>query len=91
MKIPAARQATAKPTRVAHSPEWIRLPRSGERCPLTGLSRTTLNALILPTNGNGNKPPVKSRVLKSSKFATRGVRLIHAPSLLHYLENQPVM
>ena len=51
-------------------PEFLRLPRAGTRCFLTGLSRATLNALIL-----GDRPRVKSR----------GIRLIVTSSLLEFL------
>ena len=66
-------------------PEWIRLPRAGERCPYSNLSRSTLNNLILPCKANKNCPPVKSSVLRQ-KGATRGVRLIHRASLMAYIE-----
>lgn len=62
-------------------PEFIRLPRSGHRCPWTGLSRATLNSLIL-----GERPPVKSCVLRS-RGNIRGIRLISFESLLAYLNN----
>ena len=67
-------------------PEFIRLPRSGAKDPITSLNRSALNALILPTRENGYKPPVLSVVLKSRKGATRGVRLINVRSLLDYLQ-----
>jgi len=60
-------------------PEFLRLPAPGERCPVTGLSRGALNALILGTN-----PPVRSACLRR-KGATRGIRLIEAASLLQYI------
>jgi hypothetical protein len=65
-------------------PEWIRLPRSGEKCPYSSLSRSTLNALILPCKANKNRPVVKSSVL-NQPGATRGVRLIHRASLMEYI------
>ncbi|RBP41472.1 hypothetical protein DES53_107304 [Roseimicrobium gellanilyticum] len=67
-------------------PAFIRLPKSPAQCPLTGLSRSALNELILPCAANGYKPPVKSIVLKK-KHAVRGVRLIHVGSLLNYLNS----
>lgn len=39
-------------------PLYLRLPKSGKRCPATGLSRSTLNDLILPTPSNDFRPPV---------------------------------
>ncbi len=46
-------------------PAFLRLPKCGERCALTGLSRSMLNALILPTAANNFMPPVVSHVVKS--------------------------
>ena len=66
-------------------PLYIRLPRSGTREPLTGLSRSCLNGLVLPTAANGYRPPVKSVVLKGSKSATRGCRLIPLSNLTEFL------
>ena len=63
-----------------HCPAFIRLPKPGERCAWTGLSRGSLNDLIL-----GPDPKVKSLVL-ARPGAKRGVRLISLCSLLDYLE-----
>lgn len=63
-------------------PEFLRLPRAGTRCPLTGLSRSALNELIL-----GSNPPVASVCLRK-KGALRGCRLIVTESLLGYLHRQ---
>ncbi len=65
--------------------EWIRLPRAGNREPITGLSRSTLCELTLPCAANGRRPPVKSAVLKKCD-ASRGIRLIHLKSLLSHLD-----
>lgn len=65
-------------------PEFIRLPRAGEACPHTGLSRTALNALILPTAANGFRPAVKSMVLRQ-RGNQRGIRLISFDSLIAHL------
>jgi len=67
-------------------PEWIRLPRSGCREPITGLSRSMLNLLILACEENGFRPPVKSFSLRR-KGTLRGVRLISTQSLLDYLRD----
>lgn len=69
-------------------PVYVRLPPPGARCPITGLSRTTLNSLILPTEMNQHRPPVESKVLRA-KYAQRGIRLIKLQSLLDYLESLP--
>lgn len=66
-------------------PDWIRLPRAGERCPYTNLSRSTLNNLILPCKANKNRPPVRSAVV-GQKGANRGVRLIDRQSLMAHIE-----
>jgi hypothetical protein len=68
-------------------PEFLRLPRTGTRCPITGLSRSHLNSLILPCEQNGHKPPVKSVSLRR-RGALRGVRLIATHALLEYLRRE---
>ena len=61
-------------------PEWTRLPKSRQRCPYTGISRSAMNELIL-----GNSPAVESIVLrKPGKI--RGVRLVRVRSLFLHLE-----
>jgi len=59
--------------------EWIRLPAPGERCPRTGLTRGSYNDLVF-----ADPPKIKSVVLKKPG-ATRGVRLLHWPSVRTYL------
>lgn len=68
-------------------PIWLRLPKKGSRCKITGLSRTTLTELCVPSRVNQFKPPVRSVVVKQP-HAQRGIRLIFAASLLAHLENQ---
>ena len=65
-------------------PEFRRLPKPGQLDPLTGLARSALNALILPTPQNDFKPPVRSFVLRQ-KGARTGIRLISWPSLKSYI------
>lgn len=65
-------------------PEYIRLPRPGSRCALTGLTRSTLAELTVPCDANGHKPPVKSILIKK-RGATRGIRLINYNGLIDYL------
>lgn len=74
----------APQTLTPNQPEWVRLPRAGEKCPHSNLSRSTLNNLILPCKANKNRPPVRSSVVRQ-RGATRGVRLIHRESLLEYI------
>ena len=62
---------------------YIRLPKPGERCPITGLGRAKLNELILPNTRNQHRPPVESISLKQPG-QTKGVRLIVRKSLLEF-------
>jgi hypothetical protein len=64
------------------TPEFLRLPRPGKRCFLTGLSRTTLLELV--TEGHVNASYLRKR------NALRGIWLIHRESLLAYLRSQRV-
>jgi hypothetical protein len=70
--------------REVSKPEFIRLPRPGSRCTLTGLSRSTLCELVVPCELNDFKPPVTSLVLKK-RGAARGIRLVNYESLLDHL------
>ena len=63
-------------------PIWLRLPKAGARCPITSLTRSALNELIL-----GSNPPVESLVLRK-KDARRGIRLIRLSSLLAHLDSE---
>ena len=67
-------------------PEFTRLPKPGTLCPLTGLSRTAINSMILPTAANDRKPPVKSVAVRKPG-QKRGWRLINVASLLEYLHS----
>lgn len=73
-------------TRGSTAPEYVRLPHPGSKCQHTGLSRSTLNELILPCEANSFKPQVKS-VVQKKKYAVRGIRLIHYRSLIDYLNS----
>ncbi|MSU61561.1 MAG: hypothetical protein EXS31_04050 [Pedosphaera sp.] len=64
--------------------EFLRLPKPGTQCPVTGLSRSYLNSLILPSDGNGHRPPVKSVCLRQ-RGAKKGVRLVSWDSLKAHL------
>lgn len=67
--------------------EWIRLPDPGERCPVTGLSRTSLAEILAETDPETGEKLVVS-ILKRKQGATRGIRLILKQSLLDYLKRQ---
>lgn len=76
------------PRAVFDSSVWLRLPRPSSRCPVSGLSRSTLAELVRPCSRNDYSPPVESRLLKR-KGASRGVLLINRQSLLDYINEQP--
>ena len=65
-------------------PAVVRLPRSGQVEPYSGLKRTQLDMVTRPQSGNNYDPPVKSHIF-ATKGAARGVRLIDLKSLLSYL------
>ncbi len=65
-------------------PEYLRLPPSGLAEPITGLKRSKLNELILPSPLNDFKPPVRSVCLRN-RGQKKGVRLIVFDSLMEYL------
>ena len=67
-------------------PEFIRLPKPGTLCRWTGLSRSKLNELILPSQLNSFKPPVRSLSLRN-RGQVKAVRLILLDSLLGYLRS----
>lgn len=79
VQIPPRETSTKPPAR-----EFLRLPPVGQRCPVTGMSRAALNALILPTPANDNKPPVKSFCLRQ-RGARTGIRLIDYQSLRGFI------
>lgn len=69
--------------------EFLRLPPVGQRCPETFyLSRAALNDLILPTEKNSYRPPVKSFCLRQ-KGAKTGIRLIDRASLVAHIRAHP--
>jgi hypothetical protein len=67
-----------------HGREFLRLPPSGRRCVETGLSRSSLNFLILPSAANNFSPPVRSYSLRRhvNRF---GARIIDFQSLRGYI------
>jgi hypothetical protein len=70
-------------------PEYIRLPKHGEREPITGLSRSSIDRLIRPQECNDFKPPVASKCVQIRSNSRRGLRLISLESLLAFLKKQP--
>lgn len=69
-------------------PIYVRLPKNGTLCPTTGLTRSYMCSLILPTKANGFVPPVISKVLRNTSSRKRGVRLILLESLLAYINEK---
>ena len=65
-------------------PEFIRLPKAGESCPVTGLPRTTLIDLL--NQAGAKKIPV--RYLRKTG-ATTGIALIPRQRLINYINEQP--
>jgi hypothetical protein len=73
---------------VFDQPTWLRLPRPRSRCPVSGLSRSSLVELVRPGPRNQFTPPVEGRVLKR-KGAARGIVLVSQQSLLNYINGLP--
>lgn len=69
------------------APEYLRLPRQGQKDPIFGLTRSYLNLLILPSKENDFQPPVRSSTLRHGN-AKSGVRLVNVASLKAYLSRQ---
>ncbi len=65
-------------------PEFLRLPKPGMLCIYTGLTRSAINELILPTERNGFKPPVKSFCIRQ-RGAKTGIRLVEYASLAAFI------
>lgn len=73
-------------TPIQVNPEFIRLPKAGHKCNITGLSRSTLNAIILPSKTNDYKPKVKSISLRK-RGNLRGIRLICYRDLINHINS----
>jgi hypothetical protein len=65
-------------------PKFIRLPKSGMRCSWTGLSRSGMNALILPSRANNFQAPVRSVSLRQ-RGQVKATRLIIFDSLISHI------
>ena len=97
------RDPSERTAKVRHSPEptnspaaigtendeplYIRLPKLGQRCSRTGMTRSALNELILPTEKNSYRPPVESKCLRKREGG-KGTRLIVWQSLKEHLARQ---
>jgi len=69
------------------SEEWIRLPRPKERCPVTGLSRTSLVEILDEKDPATGELCVK-QYRKERHGKQRRIRLIHRESLLAFLDRR---
>jgi hypothetical protein len=69
-------------------PDYIGLPRYGQRDPRTNLTRTALDLLTRPQKANDFKPPVVSKLF--SQFGSQQpIRLVNYKSLLTFLNSLP--
>lgn len=69
-------------------PEFIRIPADGERCPHTGLGRTTMRRLCVPLKANGYKPKVPAKCLRETGNV-QGIWLVPCAALLAHLHDLP--
>jgi len=69
-------------------PAYIQLPRWGERCPYTGLSRSALDLLTRAQPSNNFRPQVRSKIFKQTG-QKQGIKLIDFRSLRIYLDGLP--
>lgn len=69
-------------------PDYLRLPKWGDRDPYFGLSRTALDQLTRPQPFNDFRPPVKSKILKMAGSKS-GIKLINYASLKAYVDGLP--
>jgi len=82
-RVSVLRPVLATNSPIPVRPEYIRLPRPGQNCVWTGLTRGKLNDLILPRQ-DSPVPPVKS-FNATEPGKRRGTRLIVLQSLMDYL------
>jgi hypothetical protein len=82
--LPGPTLSPSPHARESDEPLYIRLPKAGQLCPLTGMTRSALNELILPSERNNYDPPVESKSLRKREGG-KGTRLIVWQSLKDYL------
>ena len=68
-------------------PSFVKLPRNGSYESHTGLSRSRLNQLILPSPKNDYRAVVRSVSLRAHG-QRRGTRLVDFNSLMEYLHER---
>jgi site-specific DNA recombinase len=83
-QIPGPTNSRERSESTGDEPLYIRLPKPGQLCPRTGMTRSALNELILPTGRNSYRPLVESKCLRKHKDG-KGTRLIVWQSLKEYL------
>jgi hypothetical protein len=84
---PAPTSSGSKTKEASTEPFSIPLPKPGHRCPRTGMTRSRLNELILPTERNNYQPPVESINL-CPRDGGKGTRLIIWQSLKASLRSE---
>jgi len=73
--VPAKKDGANPPLIVR--PEWLRLPKPGQRCPVSGLCRSYLHTLV--RDGKIRTVSIRERGRKT------GIRLISYDSLMAYI------
>lgn len=76
--VPANKDGSNKPLIVR--PEWLRLPKPGQRCPVSGLCRSYLHTLV--RDGKVGTVSIRERGRKT------GIRLINYDSLMAFIASQ---
>lgn len=76
--VPAKKDGANPPLIVR--PEWLRLPKPGQRCPVSGLCRSYLHTLV--RDGKIRTVSIRERGRKT------GIRLISYDSLMAFIAKQ---
>jgi hypothetical protein len=71
-----------------HEDEFLRIPSRGEKCPITGLSRTSVEEIVVPSKKNNFNPPVRAR-LRRKPGKLRGIWLIPRQEYIRYFNKLP--
>lgn len=74
--VPANKDGTTQSQNIR--PEWLRLPKPGQRCPASGLCRSYLHTLV--RDGKVKTSSIRERGRKT------GIRLISYDSLMAFIE-----
>ena len=69
--------------------EWIPMPKTGERCSISGLSRSAMRILVVPCSENEGNPPVESKRFQIPKWGSARKRFVRVASLREWIEKQP--